>query len=31
MTEEMSIESYLAAGGVLSNPTNVPPRCGRTG
>jgi len=26
MTEDMSIESYLAAGGVLSNPTNVPPR-----
>ena len=26
MTEEMKIEDYLAAGGVLSNPTNVPPR-----
>lgn len=26
MTEDMSIESYLAAGGVLSNPSNVPPR-----
>ena len=26
MTEDMSIENYLAAGGVLSNPTNVPPR-----
>jgi len=26
MTEDMSIESYLAAGGILSNPTNVPPR-----
>ncbi|AHC99914.1 Phenylacetic acid catabolic protein [Leisingera methylohalidivorans] len=26
MTEEMSIESYLAQGGVLSNPSNVPPR-----
>ena len=26
MTEEMSIESYLAKGGVLTNPTNVPPR-----
>ena len=26
MADEMSIESYLAAGGVLSNPTNVPPR-----
>ncbi len=26
MAEDMSIESYLAAGGVLSNPTNVPPR-----
>lgn len=26
MTEDMSIESYLAAGGVLTNPTNVPPR-----
>lgn len=25
-TEEMSIESYLAQGGVLTNPTNVPPR-----
>ena len=26
MAEDMSIESYLAAGGVLSNPSNVPPR-----
>jgi len=26
MGEDMSIESYLAAGGVLTNPTNVPPR-----
>lgn len=26
MTEEMSIESYLAQGGVLTNPTNVPSR-----
>jgi len=26
MTEDMSIESYLAAGGILSNPTNVPSR-----
>ncbi len=26
MTEDMSIEAYLAAGGILSNPTNVPPR-----
>ncbi|KIC11794.1 phenylacetic acid catabolic [Leisingera sp. ANG-M1] len=26
MSEEMSIESYLAQGGVLSNPMNVPPR-----
>lgn len=26
MTQDMSIESYLAAGGILSNPTNVPPR-----
>lgn len=26
MAEEMTIESYLAAGGVLTNPTNVPPR-----
>jgi 1,2-phenylacetyl-CoA epoxidase catalytic subunit len=26
MAEYMSIESYLAQGGVLSNPTNVPPR-----
>lgn len=26
MTEDMSIEAYLAAGGVLSNPTNVPAR-----
>jgi ring-1,2-phenylacetyl-CoA epoxidase subunit PaaA len=26
MTEDMSVESYLAAGGILSNPTNVPPR-----
>lgn len=26
MTEDMSIDTYLAAGGVLSNPTNVPPR-----
>lgn len=23
---DMSVESYLAAGGILSNPTNVPPR-----
>ncbi len=26
MTDDMSIQSYLEAGGVLSNPTNVPPR-----
>lgn len=26
MTDEMRIEDYLAAGGVLTNPTNVPPR-----
>lgn len=26
MTEDMSIESYLAQGGVLTNPANVPPR-----
>jgi len=26
MSEDMSIENYLAAGGVLTNPTNVPPR-----
>lgn len=26
MTEDMSIESYLAQGGMLSNPANVPPR-----
>ncbi|MEM7320693.1 MAG: Phenylacetic acid catabolic protein [Pseudomonadota bacterium] len=26
MTEEMTIETYLAQGGVLTNPTNVPPR-----
>lgn len=26
MAEDMSIESYLAQGGVLTNPTNVPPR-----
>jgi len=26
MTEEMRIEDYLAQGGVLSNPANVPPR-----
>lgn len=26
MTEDMSIESYLAAGGVLTNPSNVTPR-----
>ncbi|AUQ53077.1 MULTISPECIES: Phenylacetic acid catabolic protein [Phaeobacter] len=26
MNDEMSIEGYLAAGGVLSNPSNVPPR-----
>ncbi|MGE4327695.1 MAG: Phenylacetic acid catabolic protein [Pseudodonghicola sp.] len=26
MTEDMRIEDYLAQGGVLSNPTNVPPR-----
>ena len=26
MSEDMSIESYLAQGGMLSNPANVPPR-----
>jgi 1,2-phenylacetyl-CoA epoxidase catalytic subunit len=26
MADDMSIENYLAAGGILSNPTNVPPR-----
>lgn len=26
MAEDMTIESYLEAGGVLTNPTNVPPR-----
>ncbi len=26
MTDEMSIQTYLSAGGVLSNPSNVPPR-----
>jgi len=26
MSEDMSIESYLAAGGILTNPSNVPPR-----
>lgn len=26
MADDMSIESYLAQGGVLSNPSNVPPR-----
>ncbi len=26
MTDTMSLDSYLAAGGVLTNPTNVPPR-----
>ena len=26
MTEDMSIKSYLAQGGMLSNPANVPPR-----
>ncbi|WP_171176977.1 Phenylacetic acid catabolic protein [Ruegeria sp. HKCCD8929] len=26
MAEDMTIESYLAAGGVLTNPVNVPPR-----
>ncbi len=26
MSDAMSIDSYLAAGGVLTNPTNVPPR-----
>lgn len=26
MTEEMTIDSYLAQGGMLTNPTNVPPR-----
>ncbi|MEX0316433.1 MAG: Phenylacetic acid catabolic protein [Ruegeria sp.] len=26
MAEDMTIESYLAAGGVLTNPMNVPPR-----
>ncbi len=26
MTEDMSIETYLAQGGVLTNPANVPPR-----
>ncbi|WP_171131732.1 MULTISPECIES: Phenylacetic acid catabolic protein [unclassified Ruegeria] len=26
MTDSMTLDSYLAAGGVLTNPTNVPPR-----
>jgi 1,2-phenylacetyl-CoA epoxidase catalytic subunit len=26
MSEEMTLDTYLAAGGILSNPTNVPPR-----
>ncbi len=26
MAEDMTLETYLAAGGVLTNPTNVPPR-----
>ena len=26
MAEDMTLESYLAAGGILTNPTNVPPR-----
>ncbi|UUV08236.1 MULTISPECIES: Phenylacetic acid catabolic protein [Ruegeria] len=26
MTDAMTLDSYLAAGGVLTNPTNVPPR-----
>ena len=26
MAEDMTIDSYLAQGGILSNPTNVPPR-----
>ncbi|MEX0351202.1 MAG: Phenylacetic acid catabolic protein [Paracoccaceae bacterium] len=26
MSEEMTLDAYLAAGGILSNPTNVPPR-----
>lgn len=26
MAEDMTLDSYLAAGGVLTNPTNVPPR-----
>ncbi|HBS49247.1 MAG TPA: phenylacetic acid catabolic [Rhodobacteraceae bacterium] len=26
MTEEMTLDSYLAQGGMLTNPTNVPPR-----
>ena len=26
MAEDMTIDSYLAKGGVLSNPSNVPPR-----
>lgn len=26
MTDTMTLDSYLAAGGVLTNPTNVPPR-----
>ncbi|SDX53287.1 1,2-phenylacetyl-CoA epoxidase, catalytic subunit [Ruegeria halocynthiae] len=26
MAEDMTLESYLAAGGMLTNPTNVPPR-----
>ena len=26
MSDEMTIDSYLSQGGVLSNPSNVPPR-----
>ena len=26
MSDTMTLDSYLAAGGVLTNPTNVPPR-----
>jgi hypothetical protein len=26
MTDTMTLDSYLAAGGVLTNPSNVPPR-----
>lgn len=26
MSEDMTLEAYLAAGGILTNPTNVPPR-----